>query len=80
MMKTRMYTKMNLINLLLHLHKRTTTPKTMKEDKRKNKTMKRMFHPDPNKSSHELEQEFQVYLAMGRAGLGPGLKKPMAEN
>ena len=56
MKKTRKYTKMNLINLFLHLHKRTTTP-TTKKAKRKNKMMKNMFHPKPNKSSHELEQE-----------------------
>ena len=59
MMETRMYNKMNLIDLLLHLHKRRTTPKTIKKDKRKNKVMKRMFHPNPNKSSHEFEQESQ---------------------
>ena len=51
MKKMRKYTKMNLINLLLHLHERTTTPKT-KKAKRKYKMMNKMFHPDPNKSSH----------------------------
>ena len=50
-----MYNKMNLDDLLLHLHGRTTTPTKMKKDKRKNKTMKRMFHPDPNKRSDEFE-------------------------
>ena len=54
--KMRMYNKMNLDDLLLHLHERTTTPTTTKKEKRKSKTMKRMFHPDPNKSSHEFEQ------------------------
>jgi hypothetical protein len=66
MMKTRMYTKMNLINLLLHLHKRTTTP-TTKKAKRKNKMMKKMFHPDPNKSSHELEQESQEIIPSNKS-------------
>ena len=56
MKKTRKYTKMNLINLLLHLDKRTTIS-TTKKAKRKNEMMKKMFHPDRNKSSHEFEQE-----------------------
>ena len=45
--KTRKYNKMNLINLLLHQEKSTTMP-IMKKAKRKNKMMKRMFHPDPS--------------------------------
>ena len=53
---TRKYTKMNLINLLIHLDKRTTMS-TTKKAKDKNKMMKKMFHPDQNKSSHEFEQE-----------------------
>ena len=58
MMETRMYNKMNLIDLLLHVHKRTTTPTAMKKEKEmKNKTMKRMFHHNPSKISHELEKE-----------------------
>ena len=65
--ETRKYNKMNLIDLLLHLHKRTTTPTTMKKDKRKNKTMKRMFHPDPNKSSHEFEQENQEIIPSNKS-------------
>jgi hypothetical protein len=68
MMKTRMYTKMNLINLLLHLDKRTTTP-TTKKAKRKNKMMKKMFHPDPNKSSHELEQESQEIIPLNKSSM-----------
>ena len=55
-MKTRKYTKMNLINLLLQHDKRTTTS-TMKKAKKKNK-MKKMFHQDPSKSFHKFEQEF----------------------
>ena len=66
-MKTRMYNKMNLDDLLLHLHGRTTTPTTTKKDKRKNKTMKRMFHPDPNKSSHEFEQESQEIIPSNKS-------------
>ena len=66
MKKMRKYTKMNLINLLLHLHKITTTP-TMKKAKRKNKIMKRMFHLDLNKSSHELEQEFQETIPLNKS-------------
>ena len=54
MKKTRKYTKMNLINLLLHLDKGTTTS-TLKKANKKNKMMKKMFHPDPSKSSHEFE-------------------------
>ena len=65
--ETRNYNKMNLIELLLHLHKRTTTETTMKKDNRKNKTMKRMFHPDPNKSSHELEQESQEITPLNKS-------------
>ena len=54
MKKTRKYIKINLINLLLH-HDKGTTMLTMA--KKKNKRMKKMFHPDRNKSSHEFEQE-----------------------
>jgi hypothetical protein len=64
-----MYNKMNLIDLLRHLHKRTSTPATMKKDKRKNKMMKRMFHPDPNKSSHELEQESQEIIPSNKSSM-----------
>ena len=53
MNETRKYTKMNLINLLLHLDKRTTMP-TMKKAKKKNEMMKKMFHPDQNKISPEF--------------------------
>ena len=59
MKKMRKYTKMNLINLLLHHDKRTTTSimkKAKKKNKMKNK-MKKMFHPEPSQSSHEFEQE-----------------------
>ena len=56
MKKTRNYDKMNLINLLLH-HDKRTTMSTMKKAKEKNKMMKKMFHPDQNKISHEFEQE-----------------------
>ena len=61
-MRTRMYNKMNLDDLLLHLHGRMIMPTTTKKDKKKNKTMKRMFHPNPNKSSHEFEQESQEII------------------
>ena len=64
----RKYNKMNLINLLLQLNKRTTTP-TMKKAKRNNKMMKRMFHPDPNKSSHELEQESQEIIPSNKPSM-----------
>ena len=62
----RKYTKMNLINLLLHLDKRTTTSMT-KKAKRKNEMMMKMFHPDPNKSSHELEQESQEIIPSNKS-------------
>ena len=66
MTKTRKYTKMDLVNLLLHLDKRTTTS-TMKKAKRKNKMMKKMLHPNPNKISHELEQEFQEIIPSNKS-------------
>ena len=65
--RTRMYNKMNLDDLLLNRHGRTTTPTTMKKDKRKNKTMKKMFRPDPNKSSHEFEQESQEIVPSNKS-------------
>ena len=43
--ETRKYNKMNLIDLLLHLHKGTTTPPTMKK-----KMRMRMFDPNPKKA------------------------------
>ena len=67
MKETRKYNKMNLDDLLPHLHGRTTTPTTMKKDKKKNKTMKRMFPPGPNKSSHEFEQEFQEIIPSNKS-------------
>ena len=67
MMKTRMYNKMNLDDLLLHLHGRTTSPTTTNKDKKKSKTMTRMFHPDPNKSSHEFEQESQEIIPSNKS-------------
>jgi hypothetical protein len=66
MKKTRTYTKMNHIDLPHHLHKRTTTPTTMKA-KRKNKMLKRMFHLDLSKSSHELEQESQEIIPSNKS-------------
>ena len=69
MKETRKYNKMNLIDLLLHLHERTTTPATTKKDKKKNKTIKRVFHPDPNKSSHELEQESQEIIPSNKSSV-----------
>ena len=66
-MRTRMYNKMNLDDLLLHLQGRTITPTTTKKDRRNNKTMKRMFHPDPNKSSHEFEQESQEIIPSNKS-------------
>ena len=69
MMETRMYNKMDLIDLLLHLHERTTMPTTTKRDKEKNKTMKRMFHPDPNKSSPEFEQESQEIIPSNKSSM-----------
>ena len=65
-MKTRMYNKMNLDDLLLHLHKRTTTP-TTKKVQRTNKMMKKMFHSDPNKSSPGLEQESQETIPWSKS-------------
>ena len=69
MMEMRMYNKMNLIDLLLHLYGRATTPTTTKKDKRKNKTMKRMFHPDQNKSSQEFEQESQEIIPSNKSSM-----------
>ena len=66
-MRTRMYNKLNLDDLLLHLHERTTTPTTMNKDKRKSKTMKKMFHPDPIKSPHEFEQEPQEIIPSNKS-------------
>ena len=63
----RKYNKMSNIDLLLHIHGRTTTPTTTKRDKRKNKTMKRMFHPDRNKSSHKFEQESQEIIPSNKS-------------
>ena len=65
MKKTRKYTKMNLLNLLLHQDKRTMTP-IMKKAKKKNEMMKKMLHPDPNKSSHEFEQESQEIISSNK--------------
>ena len=62
MKKMRKYTKMNLINLLLHHDKRSTTS-TMK----KAKMMKKMFHPDQNKSSQEFEQESQEIIPSNKS-------------
>ena len=66
-MRTMIYNKMNLDNLLLHLHGGTTTPTTTRKDKKKNKTMNRMFHPDPNKSYHEFEQESQEIIPSNKS-------------
>ena len=68
MEEMRKYNKINHIDLPLHLHKRTTTPTTMK-DKKKKKTMKRMFHPNLNKSSHELEQESQETIPSNKSSM-----------
>ena len=68
MKKTRKYTKMNLINLLLHHDKRTTTS-TMKKAKNKHKMMKKMFHPDQNKSSHEFKQGFQETIPSNKSSM-----------
>ena len=65
MKKTRKYTKMNLINLLLH-HDERTTMSTMKKAKKKHK-MKRMFHPDPSKSFHEFEQELPKIIPSSKS-------------
>ena len=59
--------KMNLDDLLLRLHGRTTTPTATKKGKKNNKTMKRMFHPDPNKSSHKFEQESQEIIPSNKS-------------
>ena len=67
MKEMRKYNKMNHLNLLLHLHKRTTMPTTIKKDKKKKKTIKRVYHPDPNKSSHELEQESQRIIPLNQS-------------
>ena len=66
-MKMRMYNKMNLDDLLLHLHERTTTPTTTKKDKKKNMTMERMFNPNPNKSYHEFKQESQEIIPSNKS-------------
>ena len=68
MKKMRKCTELNLINLLPHLDKRTTTS-TTKKAKKNNKMMKRMFHPDPNNSSHELEQEFQETIPSNKSSM-----------
>ena len=65
MKETRMYNKMNLIDLPLHLHKRTKTPTTVKKDKKK--IMKWMFHPNPKKSSYELKQESQEIIPSNKS-------------
>ena len=41
----------------------------MNKDKRKSKKMKRMFHPDPNKSSHEFEQESQEIIPSNKSSM-----------
>src|SRR5215216_7638116 len=66
--KTRKCIKMSVIDLLLHLHKRIITP-TTKKAKRKNKKMKRMFHPDPSKISHVLEQEYQEIILLNKSSM-----------
>jgi hypothetical protein len=58
----RKYNKMNHLELLLHLHKQTTTPPTMKK-----KMMMRMFQPNLRKISHELEQEFQEIIPSNKS-------------
>ena len=67
--EVRKYNKMNHIHLPLHLHKRTTTPTTMMKDKKKEKTMKRMFHPNPNKSFHELERESKETIPSNKSSM-----------
>ena len=66
-MRMRMYNKMNLDDLLLHLHGRTTTPTTTKKDNKKNKTMKKMFNQDPSKSFHEFEQELLKTISSNKS-------------
>ena len=68
MKETRKYNKMNLINLLLHQDERTTTS-TMKRAKKKDKMMKKVFHPDPSKSSHEFEQESQETIPSNKSSM-----------
>src|SRR3954467_6501728 len=67
MKKTRKYTKMNINNLLLHHDKRTTTSTMKKAKKKNNNKMKRMFHPDPSKSSHEFEQELPKIIPSSKS-------------
>ena len=41
----------------------------MNKAKMKHEMMKKMLHPDPNKSSHKFEQEFlKVQLSLGGFG------------
>ena len=68
MKKTRKYTKMNLINLPLH-HDKEMKMSTMNKDKKKDKMMKKMFHPDPSKSSHEFEQESQETIPSNKSSV-----------
>ena len=63
----RKYNKRNHLDLPLHLHKRATTQTIMKEEKNKKKTIRKMFHPDPNKSSDELEQESQEIIMSNKS-------------
>ena len=78
MKKTRKYTKMNLINLLLHHDKRTTTS-SMKKAKKKNKMMKKMFHPGPSNSSNQFKQESLETIPSSKSSMisKPGESLPL---
>ena len=65
MKKTRKYTKMDLINPLLHLDNRTTTS-IMKKAKKKNK-MKKMYNKDPSKIFHEFEHELLKTIPLSKS-------------
>ena len=72
------HTKMNINNLLLHHDKRTTTSTTKKA--KKNNKMKKMFHPDKNKSSHEFEQELPKTIPLSKSTMISKLGESLALN
>ena len=59
---------MNLIDLLLHLHKRTITQPTMKKAKKKNK-MNKKFNQETSKSFHKFEQESQETIPSNKSSM-----------
>lgn len=79
MKRMRKYTKMNRINLLLHHDERTTTS-TMKKAKKKNEMMKKMFHLNQSKSSHEFEQELLETIPSSKSTMISKLGESLAQN